>query len=188
LGKLSKNTIPIPDDIQPLFVDAPVTSMEDPVAYFNLRNAIVNDVKPNGATEWLMAKDVTDSTWEVWRLQQMKALVIEWQREMKSAAHRMHRLSDPRPGRSAVGRESADATTVQEGSPLRQKDWKLGDIFQNCLAPYQIIDQLLTSALNRRNNTLREIEFRREIFARRVRQASDKFIEATPSTTAISDD
>jgi hypothetical protein len=66
----------IPDQFEDLFGAPPLLEGEDPKRYLRLRAAIVRDLKPKTALEWINAKDHIDKVWEEDRYKRAAAALI----------------------------------------------------------------------------------------------------------------
>jgi hypothetical protein len=74
---LTEKTTRIPADIRAFWGKPPILRREDPEAYWQLADAISGATGPTCVIEWIQVKDVVDLTWEIIRLRQYKASMID---------------------------------------------------------------------------------------------------------------
>ena len=163
----------MPPDIEVLFGVPPLLSTEDPRLYWEMLDRFAGFVEPRNVIEWLWVKDIVDLSWEIARLRRYRALLIERERESKNAAidyAREH--ADDRdlyygqltPAQIEARRNAPRLDTEADSASL---------LISQYLGKYETIDKLLMSAELRRDRILRELDFRRERIAPRLREASD---------------
>jgi hypothetical protein len=157
----TKKLSPIPPHIQQLWGPSPVLASENLEAYQRLALEIAESVQPSDVLDWLMVKDGIDLSWEIRRLRRFKAKYIEIRPSQLSPEAIRH-------GRERFGGDVKLSVILED---------EVTDGFFRALQDYALIDALLASAESRRAATLREIERWRDIFASRLRKASDQAID-----------
>ena len=193
--------IQLPAEIGLLLGKAPLLANEDPNEYAALLNALLREVKPSDAIEWIWVKDIADLTWEILRYRRIKTahtngqfasaiaqrLLPSLERDHKGAAHRgawTERLAAHREA-PALARDEAsrfannyptDAKTTEEvDAQLKAQgvdaDAIMAESFIAAVPKLVAIDKMLESVELRRNLTLREIERRRALLGHALRQA-----------------
>ena len=155
---VAKAELQIPAGIRDLFDDPPLLASENPQSYVSLLIALADDVKPAGVIEWLWLKDIVLQTWEIQRLWVFKSHIIELER---------------------------DELFIETIDPETKRHLGSAQGFRASIDVLEKLDRQIASLERRRDNTLREIEVRREILARRVREASAKLIENKGSRALV---
>jgi hypothetical protein len=164
-------------DLQSLLGPAPVVEGEDASAYEALKFRILSAVKPEDAIEQMWVRDVLDLLWETTRLRRLKAKL------MHAAAHKgLMRLLRPLVHYTSLdelvkGWALRNRETVKEVNEIL-KQAGLGEeaIAAQTLAAeldtFEKIDRMIMQTEARRHVVLREIDRRRDVLARRLREAS----------------
>jgi hypothetical protein len=163
-------------DLQSLLGPPPLLEGEDASAYEALKFRILAAVKPEDAIEQMWVRDVLDLLWETTRLRRLKAKL------MHAAAHEgLKRLLRPLMGFSSLelvrGWALRNPETVKEVNEiLRQAGLGEEAIAAQTLAAeldtFEKIDRMIMQTEARRHLVLREIDRRRDVLARRLREAS----------------
>jgi len=191
----------IPEDIRKMIMDGFLTSFEDFEAYEKLVLMIVEDVQPRGQIEWLWVKDVTDSTWDIFRARRAKAACLAMGRKDAIRALRKAYVGDRLMASIASLEDGEDEVndifmSLEHGSEPKGYDGEglhsfsimlerfsltensLQDIaYNNNLTKMEAFDRLIDNATARRDSVLREVDRRREV-GRRMRQAVQAVDEA----------
>ena len=163
---METNKTIIPANIQTLFGKPPLLRGEDDGVYHSLMEAFAMRVEPTDVIEWWWLKGVTDDTWDIRRLQRIKVLIVELQRDMVFDSRRM------------LAASCCDEDAEYEPVPMPDSEKDSAALLKGCINEYRHIDKLIESAERRRDRKLREIERRREDFARRLRKASKEVDKA----------
>ena len=164
-------------DLQSLLGPPPVLEGEDASAYEALKFRILSAVKPEDAIEQMWVRDVLDLLWETTRLRRLKAKL------MHAAAHEgVKRLLRPLVHFTSIdelvqGWALRNPETVKEVNEiLRQAGLGEEAIVAQTLAAeldtFEKIDRMIMQTEARRHVVLREIDRRRDVLARRLREAS----------------
>ena len=164
-------------DLQSLLGPPPVLEGEDASAYEALKFRILSAVKPEDAIEQMWVRDVLDLLWETTRLRRLKAKL------MHAAAHEgLERLLRPLVDYTSLaklvqGWALRNPETVKEVNEiLRQAGLGEEAIAAQTLAAeldtFEKIDRMIMQTEARRHVVLREIDRRRDVLARRLREAS----------------
>jgi hypothetical protein len=159
----------VPPEVQALFGDPPLMRGEDVGAYNKLLDQFAELVEPRDVLEWWWVRDITDHTWEIRRLRRFKVLFVELRRDDVVKAREMM---------ATVGaNEDAEYKPV----PVPQTEKDSAGLFIHLIDQYKGVEKMIASAERRRDETLCEIERRREHLARRLRKASDEVIQGEPN-------
>jgi hypothetical protein len=118
--------------------------------------------------EWWWVKDITDHTWEIRRLRRFKVLFVELRRDDMVKAREMFATA------------GADEDAEYKPVPIPESEKDSAGLFIRLIDQYKGVEKMIASAERRRDETLREIERRREHLARRLRKASDEVIRGEP--------
>jgi hypothetical protein len=158
----------IPPEVQVLFGDPPLMRGEDSGAYNKLTDEFTKLVEPTDMIEWWWVKDITDHTWEIRRLRRFKVLFVELRRDDMVKAREMFATA------------GADEDAEYKPVPIPESEKDSAGLFIRLIDQYKGVEKMIASAERRRDETLREIERRREHLARRLRKASDEVIRGEP--------
>ncbi len=210
---LVRLTKKLPASVRWICGDPPLLSSEKRKDYETLFSGMADHVKPNDPIEWMWLSDVVDHTWEIRRLRRFKHLLIEFGPLHQDPTHQHNAAPQPEYSMREVARRMA--LILQRGSlglplvpnkneqasetpeeltkpkkprkPNRPKRSEEDSVqaFRISINEYLALDRLLSSAEDRRNAVLREIQRRREGLGQRLRQASDDVIDAEYSETAM---
>jgi hypothetical protein len=170
--KLSATEFFVPDHVLSLFGDPPLLRGEDDSRYYAVMEQFTKMIEPKDIMYWWWVKDMTDHTWEIRRLRRFKVLVVELRRD---------RAIKHREGFANIA--TAHGFDKSVAVPESEKD--SAEFFSDRIDQYKDIDKLIASAELRRDRTLREIERRRESFARQLRKASDNMAAAEDNVTKL---
>jgi len=173
-NKLVANAeLQIPAGIRDLFDNSPLLASENSQIYSNLLSAIADDVKPEGVIEWLWLKDLVLQTWEIQRCWAFKKCIIERRREAHKHTNDTFLTILPESEQTARARRFI--------SPSLNTETESARAFSESIDVLEKLTHQIASLERRRDNTLREIELRREILARRPKEASHKLVEVKES-------
>ena len=167
-----------PPDLTALMGPPPLIDGEDGGAFEALYRRIDEAVAPRDALEEIWVRDIVDNLWETLRLRRIKSNL------MRSSAHEgLERVITPLTElyvRSDLvkGWARREPQTVKEVEKLIDKaglapDAIAAETLAANLETFDRIDVMITRAEARRNTILREIERRREVLARRLREAAE---------------
>ena len=152
---------------------------DDPAGYDLLQARVFGALGPKDFLEEIWTRDVVDLVWEVLRLRRMKADL------MREAAHKgMAEVLKPRVSllagatrhdtaeKWACGDQKAAATVnhVLAKSGLTM-DAVYANTFSALIDRFECIDRMTMMAEQRRDTMIRDIEWHREQFAKRLRHA-----------------
>ena len=185
----------IPTEIRHLFDDPPLLASEDRHGYFKLFSAIADDIRPDSTIEWFWVKDVVLQIWDIHRLWAFRNHFIEAERRRRADKMAIEALKQqckedyPECSDSDIYcfiRENPpDPQTKRELTPKLDTEADSAQAYGDASLMVETLDQQIASLERRRDNTLREIELRREILARRARQAAAKLIEVKDSEVPV---
>ncbi len=162
----------------------PLLDGENLDAYNALYDRVRSAVAPSDIIEELWVRDVVDLTWETLNLRRMKTRIIESGRsrslvnmlvplfEYLNEARdlvRNYLNGDPDAGNTVakmLAQVGADESTVR------------AEAFAARLNTLERVDQLIWRSEMRRNNVLREVDRRRDVLARRLREVLDDVTDA----------
>ena len=140
-------------------------------------------IAPRDAIEEIWARDLVDNLWETLRLRRIKASAL------RSFAHEgLTRLLEPLVG-FMVGKGLAEAWAKRERDATKEVDKLMKQagltkdaIYAETLAAnlddFERIDELVARTEARRNGVLREIDRRRDVVERRLRDMASEIEDA----------
>ena len=155
------------------FGPPPLLEGEDPAAYEALLKGVRESVAPEGLIEDLWVRDVVDITWDILRVRRIKAMLVNAARVTA-----LNSMIDPEDlfttNKLVESWERGDPTALKEvPRQLAKIGLSMDDVnaraFALKLEQMERLDRIMAQAEARRNQTLREIERRRETLARRLR-------------------
>jgi hypothetical protein len=169
----------IPPDIRALLGEPPLLPGEDRAAYEALLTAVAQARAPKDIVEWLNVKDIADDAWEAERLKRLKTRLLTRRVEAELCRHLADalekKIKDQQARRLYAQRLSSgwtrnDLKAVKEVLRLLPDGVDLSLVTAWALATghetFEILDQMLTTALKRRQKAAQDIETRRLAFAR----------------------
>jgi len=164
--------------VTPLTGDAfgppPLLEGEDPAAYDALLKGVRESVEPEGFIEDMWVRDVVVITWDILRARHIKASIINLARPIA-----LSEMLEPQlryDTKKLVNRWGADDASARKevlqllASTGRNLDDVNARAFALRLDVMERLDRIIAQAEARRNQTLREIERRRDTLARRLRE------------------
>jgi hypothetical protein len=177
----------IPSHIEALLGAPLLLRSEDPKVYNDLLGHLAGCVEPKDIIDWFWLKDYTDHTWEIRRLRRFKIIFVE--AVLTKDNWKMFGSDSPKNGdggeRKPIIPTEEEATEIlnflQKDAYFDGKRCGLDELcsaiqLSEVMQRYEALDRLIASAERRRDRTLREIAFRREYLAQRLRKASDEII------------
>jgi hypothetical protein len=152
--------------------------------YEAIRRMMVEDIRPETNIEWLWTLDLVELSWEILRYQRLKKRILD--------AHRVAAIEAILQRLDGEGLPAEAMPMVRARARLTAAEWRNdqdaaneiearldrsgfdaidinAEVFVQARELFDMFDQLLHLAQNRRMGLLREISIRRE-FARRVRR------------------
>lgn len=170
-------------DIQELLGPPPLLEGEDPAAYGALRDRVRDAVEPSDAIEEFWVRDVVDLLWETLRLRRLKAAFIRASAP-EGLVRLLTRLVDGYKRNDLVDRWAArEPAAVREVKALLERAGLneaaiTGQTLATKIETIERVDRLIAQSEARRNAVLREVERRREMVARRLREAANVIEDA----------
>jgi hypothetical protein len=183
-----------PSDVRELLGPAPITSFENAAAYERILGKLTEAVVPTDVVEWIWVKDVADLTWETGRARRAKAVRLTLAR--KYAAETILKadstkgsidfdflIATSQKASAILTGDKAELSKFTESlKRLGLTEESLGDLaYAEALNDVERLQRIIDNANARRDATLREIERRRDVLARRLREAlqvSDEVVDA----------
>jgi hypothetical protein len=151
--------------------------------YQLMRRALIADLAPNSAVEWLLTFDVIELSWEIERYRVLRQRILLQYREqaIEESLLRIDLLESAHPG--SVGRRQirhnarcwrTDAIAAREiETRLADQGIDQSTLDAECLAQareiFLLFQALLDSAQSRRGGVLKEIKFHRSFRQRSLR-------------------
>ena len=180
---------------EPLLPAVPLLITESRDEFDRIRNALDQEIKPRGIIEQMDVADIAELHWDILRLRRCKVAIIN--SELRPAlASLLDRLSrkpgDPQEGdllySMSTEAENLAKQWFTDKAGKKQVSELLGqfqldesaieaEAIRRSAADLEKIDRMLASLESRRNRVLRHIAEYREVFARRLRESSDRIIE-----------
>jgi hypothetical protein len=175
----------IPGAVRQLFGKPPIMAGEDPSEYEQLIELVLADVQPQDLQEWLFARDIAHTEWELLRLRGMKVGMLH-----AMLPRAMNSLIADAQGPKVEAEEVAlirkllIEAAAGNGQANKQLDQLLDgyalslDVvtaatFEQTLGSQVHTDRMLASAYERRNAAYAELERRRTKQARAAAAPSD---------------
>ena len=166
-----------PPELNALMGPPPLIDGEDGAAYEALYRRVDEAVAPRDAVEEIWVRDIIDNLWETLRLRRIKSSL------MRSSAHEgLERVITPLTevfvrSRLVDGWSRREPKTVKEVEKLMEEaglgpEAIAGETLAANIDTFDRIDAMIMRAEARRNTAPREIERRREVLARRLREAA----------------
>jgi hypothetical protein len=207
---LDKSTSTSLAELADLLGPPPVLSTENVKAYDEVKARLMQCFAPRDFMEQLLIKQVTDCTWEIKRYTRHMTLAIERKfyqlREFqaKRAAALTH-MKDPN-----ICNAGRDGHAETDAGLTNEIQTRAASAMEDVAAPIDVapleldhaqaleagieyhgqLDQLLNSAVARRNNAFDQLERYRHGWGKRLRRVSDEiidaeFIEAAPQSKDV---
>src|SRR4051812_18735822 len=170
-GQVDPTSPVIPPEVRALLGAPPVILGEDPAAYERLLAEVSVAARPADAIDWLLAEDVVNLVWEAQRLRRLKAGLLNLGRR-DTLSDLLDQVLDFGDARALAGRCLAgDPAAVREAAALLGEaglddDTVIARALARGLDGIVTLDRMLVSANGRRDAVLRELERRRDGFAR----------------------
>jgi len=165
------------------FGPPPLLDGEDPAAYDDLLARVSGAVKPSDILEEIWVRDVVDLTWEVQRLRQLKAKLLDLNAH-KGVQDILGRVSDVFNAELlSKGWLKNNSNSIEEVDLwLTSSELNMEDVMAQTLAlkldEIERIDRMTTNAEARRNVALREIDRHRASVAQALRRAVNDIEDA----------
>ena len=177
---------PIPAGIKPLFENPPLLASENGQEYAHLFRETVDAINPVGVIEWFWVQDIAWYRWEIRRLRAFKRDIIEHQRGVRAdnlaieAFVEKHKAENPNLpifSEHLIRQEPIDPELRRELTPKLDTELDSAVAFSESIDRIDKVERQIASLEHRLRITLREIEIRREIIARRSKEVPENFIE-----------
>ena len=186
-------------ELQELLGPPPVLSSESMKAYDEIAVRLMHCFKPRDFMEQLLIRQLVDNNWELMRYTRHKAMSIERKARLfrEFQAKRARKLAEmkEKPASKLAGSDRQPATelgrmyaledtvegTVEDVDAILDKPAAEHDhahALEKSIAYYLQLDQLLNTAIGRRNDTLEQLERYRRGSSKWLRTASDEIIDA----------
>jgi hypothetical protein len=196
---VKNSSVNIPDNLSEFFDDLPLVADETVESYKKFFCAIVADLDPADATDWLYAKDVVDLSWQIRRERMVlvgviKLMQMEVVRDLlkatfdsadalEAAVYRIFSASNDaqRWASDPATRKEVDARLTARGHPPSAV---LAEAYMRGASYIEAIDKRIASYEARRVGIVREIERRNKRFARDLNAASSSIIDGEFSEAA----
>jgi len=185
--------IKVPAELQTLFDKTPLLNLEDPRFYRAFLSRLAQEIRPSDTVEWLWLKDIADQTWQISHYRRIVAALIDvGQREaiaeIFATAGSASNVYEKREARELADKWFDTKTKKEVETALKKYGLDADSIvavsFSKRSAVLETAERLSAAAEIRRNNTLREIEDRRQRLGHALRQATGKIIEAELSISS----
>ena len=176
------NNVTIPAVYRKLFGKPPIIASEDPAVYDQLMELVIADIEPKAASEWLLAKDVTDAEWELLRLKGFKAGMINLRLRgvLKQVIEKSTKWTAKKPCPNSwdmlekfMAGDVAARAAVKELAPQLDIDESAVGIFERNIDAQLNADRLVNSAVRRRNAAYAELDRLRSNRPARQRHVAD---------------
>ena len=178
--------LPIPARIRQLFENPPLLASESRQEYAHLFRETVDAIRPVGAIEWFWVQDIALYRWEIRRLRAFKRDIIEHQRSVRADKLAMDAFVQKQKAENPnfhayseyfIRQGSIDPELKPQLTPKLDTELDTAVAFSESIDRVDKVERQIASLEHRLRITLREIELRREIIARRSREAPDNLIE-----------
>jgi hypothetical protein len=178
--------------MQELFGKPPLFAGERESDFNMLLARVAVDLKPVNAIEWFWAYDIAVLVWEAQRWRRLRASMLReaQQKELQKAIHNSLAMKGTgakypqlEETASQLARDWVAGYAVHEvvdecfSRSLSSADSVTAKVFLNHLDAIERIDRLIASVMARHGAIVREIDRRRDAFARRAREVSRDMIE-----------
>jgi hypothetical protein len=186
-------------ELQELLGPPPVLSSENIKAYDEILARLMQCFKPRDFMEQLLIKQLADNNWELMRYTRHKATSIERRvrlfREFQAKRARALAKMKEKPASKLAGSDREPATelgrmyaledtvegTIEDVDAILDRPTAEHDharALEKSIAYHLQLDQLLNTAIARRNDTLEQLERYRRGSSKWLRTASDEIIDA----------
>jgi hypothetical protein len=140
IGKADIETL-IPDQLKGLFCEPPLLEGEDPKLYWGLLAALVNEHKPQSATEWIAVHDLMTKLWEERSLRRASAALVHSGR-LKAVEYFLSQIGTGEPSEKSVY-QPEELAAMRARERQRARDYfgterKERDLVRSQLAQYGI--------------------------------------------------
>ena len=159
----------VPAAILPFIQDPPLLKGESRQEYYDLLAALIAETAPVDMVEWLWLIQVTNRTWEIIRNQRIRAFLIDLQRAKDLNAIRSVHYDDCEKY-LANWKPDPEFFTLH-GTDVRSM---VATAFVKVADKLELIDKKLERLQRRSDKIIEHLEYRRELFAHRARQAAAK--------------
>jgi hypothetical protein len=173
-------------DVRELLGPAWIIEGEEPERYEQLLAQVAEAIGPIDFIDWLLVKDVVAHTWEIQRSRRHRETVIRMGR--LKAMHEILDQAMPRaefveiPGLAAKWLKGDSNAAKRVSGILHGSGFSIEDVAVHAITVMAVelrrIDLQVERNESRRDSLLRQIERRREGWAKRVQRATEDIVEA----------
>ena len=179
----SCESFPVPTELMRLSEQPHLLPGESVRDFETVRQMMVDDIQPETNIEWLWTLDLVELSWEILRYRRLKARILDAHRAaaIEEILQRLDGAGMPPEARPMVQLQARRAAAEWRDDPDAAADIEArlhrsgidcidinAEVFVQARELFDVFDQLIHLAQNRRIALLREISIRRE-FARRAR-------------------
>jgi hypothetical protein len=171
-----------------LLPPSPLLATESKNDFDQILEALVQEIEPRGIVERMFVGDIAHLSWDILRYRRCKAGIINF--KLRDALENLLQDLLHVPGESLPFAEAKNlAYRWFSNQKARKQVLKLLEQFnldesaieaeaiRVLAANLEQLDRLLASAESRRNKALRNIAEYRDVFARQLRESSDRIVE-----------
>jgi hypothetical protein len=182
-GQMACGSLTVPAELMPISEESLLLPGESVRDFELLRQMMVDDIKPESNIEWLWTLDLVELSWEILRCRRLKKRILDAYRAaaIEAILQRVDGAGMPPEARpmvqlqarrtAAEWRDDSEVAADIEARLLRSGIDSIdinAEVYVQARELFEMFDQLIHLAQNRRVALLREISIRRE-FARRAR-------------------
>jgi hypothetical protein len=159
----------LPPAILPLIQNPPLLKGESQQEYFELFGVLVSETAPVDTVEWLWLIQFTDCSWEIIRNRRLRVFLIDLQRTKDLNAIRSVHYDDSE--KYLANWKPDPDFLMRYGTDVRSM---VATAFIKVADKLELIDKKLERLQRRSDKIVEQLEYRRELFAHRARQAAAK--------------
>ena len=191
---VAASRLTIPKETRDLLGPAPITELEDADLYERVLTQMATAVGPQDFVEWIWVKDIVDLAWDAARARRAKAACLLMARKQAiyeilmadKAGDEIDLLGNDLERSTAHDIHSGDPQSLAEFEEILERlgmtqDSVMDIAFKAAISELERLQRLVDTANTRRDAVLREIDRRREAFAKLARPAAkemDTIIDA----------
>jgi hypothetical protein len=186
--------IEMPEEFKRFFDIPAMFGDEKPQDFYDFHSAIADAVKPTDIFEWIWVEDFAEAEWGIRRDRRIKVytiklteqeLIAEAESEammisIRMAVVRAQMLAEAEaenPGKPQNNKKGPKPEIAQPEAPKTKDPHLLAKVYRRCGDELDRIDRRISAGEKKRDGILREIDRRRESFARRLEKASSDIID-----------
>jgi hypothetical protein len=182
-SRVACGSLAVPAELMPFSEESPLLPGESVRDFETIHQMMVDDVQPETNVEWLWTLDLVELSWEILRYRRLKMRILDAHRTaaIEAILQRVDGAGMPPEARPMVQLQAKRAAAEWRDDPEAAADIEArllrsgidsidinAEVFVQARELFEMFDQLVHLAQNRRVALLREISTRRE-FARRAR-------------------